>query len=85
MRKKSDAAKNKRIKDGKIFAGMRGNGIYCEMCCNIVETKGKKLCDSCYKKSCESLVKARQATPENNYFRKNINAFWITRKGKGNK
>ena len=85
LRKKSDAAKNKRLKDGKISAEMRGNGIYCEKCCNIVETKGKKLCDSCHKKACASLAKARQSASENNYFRKSINAFWVGRKEKGNK
>lgn len=77
--KKRKSNEKSRRKKGVLPSDMRGNGVYCYICCKPVETLGKKLCNSCYEKVIKNLEKAQEHMPKENYFRKNIRAFWNER------
>lgn len=70
-----------RIKQGVLPRCLMGNGEYCSTCGKPVENKGKKLCNRCYQNSLESIKKALENPPKENYFRMLNNAFWNTRGG----
>ena len=68
--------RERNIEAGVIPNTLRGNGIYCAVCRKPVEQQGKKLCNRCYENSCNNLVKARAAVPDNCYMRQIIKAQW---------
>lgn len=67
--KNRQSGKEHSRKIGRITFEERGNGVYCQMCCEKVENEGSKYCNSCYEKAVEKAAHMRT-------FVKKLNPVW---------
>lgn len=66
--------KQRNIEAGKIPHELRGNGVYCHMCCKPL-CHGEKLCPTCYEKACNNMkIASAHIDRQNHPWRKLINA-----------
>lgn len=61
------SAERKRRNDGRLDNGFRGDGLFCAVCLNPVETDGAKLCNRCAANNAVNIRKARAAQNNENH------------------
>lgn len=73
--------KQRRIEKGITPKILFGDGEHCSWCGKPTQN-GDKLCKRCYENSLQSIKKARDKMPKDNYFKKLHYSWWNTKNGR---